>query len=88
MAVEDRIESISPESNSTNLIPGAGTVFALSSPVYTEKEDSLAFLFATELGPKGPSVYRLEGGGHTLLHSPHGQFEFYISSPDFDDNYM
>ena len=84
VAVEDKIESISPQSNSTNLIPGAGTVFALSSPVYTE-EDSGAFLFATELGPEGPAVYRLESGGHTLLH---GESEFYIPSPDFDQNYM
>ena len=73
VAVEDRIESISPQSNSTNLIPGAGTVFALSSPVgVPTEEDSLAFLFATDLGPKGPAVYRLESDGHTLLH---GEFE-------------
>ena len=77
VAVEDRIESISPLSNSTNILPGAKNVFALSSPVYTE-DGSFAFLFATELGCKGPSVYRVEGdgGGHEILHSPRGELSF------------
>ena len=75
VAVDDRIESISPLSNSTNLLPGARNVFALSSPAYTE-DDNFAFLFATELGRKGPSVYRVEGRGvgHTILHSTRGEF--------------
>ena len=75
VAVDDRIESISPLRNSTNLLPGAKNVFALSSPTYTE-DANFAFLFATELGGKGPSVYRVEGRGvgHTILHSPRGEF--------------
>ena len=86
VAVDDRIESISPLRNSTNLLPGAKNVFALSSPTYTE-DANFAFLFATELGGQGqgPSVYRVEGGGvgHTILHSPRGEFNFiYISSSE------
>ena len=79
VAVEDRIESISPLRNSTNILPGARNVFALSSPIYTE-DAKFAFLFATELGSKGPLVYRVEGrgdhAGHTILHSQQGEFNF------------
>ena len=75
VAVEDGIESISPVRNSTNVLPGARNVFALSSPSYTDG-GNFAFLFATELGSQGSAVYRVEAGGagHTILHSPHGQF--------------
>ena len=88
VAVDDRIESISPLSNSTNILPGARNVFALTSPSYTE-DANFAFLFATELGCNGPSVYRVEGQGvgHTILHSPQGEFQFYISSSEVHQNY-
>ena len=88
VAVDDRIESISPLNNSTNLLPGARNVFALTSPTYTE-DANFAFLFATELGSNGPSVYRVEGrgAGHTILYSPQGESQFYISSPEFHQNY-
>ena len=88
VAVDDRIESISHVRNSTNLLPG--NVFALSSPAYTG-QDRFAFLFATEVGgaSEGPSVYRVEGEGvgHTILYSPQGELNFYISPSECHQNY-
>ena len=83
VAVDDRIESISHVRNSTNLLPG--NVFALSSPAYTG-QDRFAFLFATELGAK---VYRVEGEGvgQTILYSPQGELNFYISPSECHQNY-
>ena len=70
IAVEDRIESLSPHGNTTNTIPGARTIIALSSPPYHGGR-----MFLTELGCEGPSVYRVEdpGRGHSVLLSPRGK---------------
>lgn len=90
VAVQDRIESISAKANTSNTLHAARTVLALSSPVFSgQQSHKFAFMFATELGCRGPSVYRIEGSGqaHSVLLSPedvNSNSLLYFESAAFD----
>lgn len=65
ISVEDRVDSFSNSGNYSVVVPGAKHIIGLSNPVFHNNEFSA--IFATELGVRGPSVYKIGKTDQVLL---------------------
>ena len=65
--MENRISIISPSGNSSIDLTGSKHVLGLSSPVWGAGQGAgQPAVFATELGSRGPALYRLGGAAVEL----------------------
>ena len=73
ISVEDRVDSFSNSGNYSVVVPGAKHIIGLSNPVFHNNEFSA--IFATELGVRGPSVYKIGKTDQVLLADSAGNFK-------------
>merc|ERR1719206_1648939 len=67
VSVENRIDSISSHANYSLVVPEAKHIIGLSNPVF--HDGRFSFIFATELGIRGPSIYKIGETTTALLTS-------------------
>jgi len=67
VSVENRIDSISSHANYSLVVPEAKHIIGLSNPVF--HDGRFSFIFATELGIRGPSIYKIGKTTTALLTS-------------------
>ena len=71
VSVENRIDSISSHANYSLVVPEAKHIIGLSNPVF--HDGRFSFIFATELGIRGPSIYKIGETTTALLTSTKGR---------------
>jgi len=79
VAVENRIDSFSPTVNNSLNVPTGKHIIGLSNPAF--QHDQFSYIFATELGVRGPAVYQISKHEQTLLAELTG-FEVAVRLPD------
>jgi len=67
VSVENRIDSISSSANYSVVVPEAKHIIGLSNPVF--HHGKFSSIFATELGIRGPSIYKIGKSATALLTS-------------------
>jgi len=72
VAVENRIDSFSSTVNNSLNVPTGKHIIGLSNPAF--QHDQFSYIFATELGVRGPAVYQISKHEQTLLAELTGFF--------------
>jgi len=84
ISVENRIEAFSEAKNYSLEVPSVKHFIGLSNPLYNG--DQMSAIFATELGVRGPSLYKLDKNSQTLLSTPMGsQMPLFFEDVVVDD---